>query len=214
MDPNWPTIRSSERALESRWLLQTCIPVGPQRLLRASLTLHRSKKENLIAAASRHPGRFGIIAFGIIGLIYGILQTAPWTPSDAILLRSLFAKLAWSLVFAGAAALFGWRIGKHFVETARSRRFARAAALVIPGLFFAALVFSLVYFIAIVSIGDFGQSQGIFGSFEPTTLTQKLMGAIMVALVQLLSMAASSVLVGFAAGYVLALMFDEDWKDE
>lgn len=160
------------------------------------------------------PSRFGMIAFGIIGTIYGILELLPWTKTTSALLTSSIAGILWSIPFVLASVFVGRRYGGRFVALATAGHFARAAGLVIASLFVSGVVYSAVYCAGLVVVGDFGSAEGIFGSFKPDTLFKKLMGTVILFFGLVLRHAVSSVIIGFVAGYFTALFFDREWKTE
>ena len=65
--------------------------------------------------------------------------------------------------------------------------------------------------VALIVTGDFGQSVGIFGSFQPSGVFQKLMGAAIVFVMGVLHFIPGSVFFGFIGGYLTALIFDDDY---
>jgi hypothetical protein len=165
----------------------------------------------MLPAKASHPHRFSAIAFAAIGLVFGLLRTAPWSPQGLFLMNNPLSKVLWALVVALVAGFIGFRYGESFVQSARDRRFAAAAGIVAVALVASSAVAIFTYCVALIVTGDFGRSVGIFGTFQPNGVFQKLLGTTMVFVVGFLANLLGSIFIGFFGGYITALLFDDDY---
>lgn len=155
------------------------------------------------------PNRFGAVAFGILGLLFGLLKMAPWDSAGFFLAQAMVAKFIWVAVFAALAGALGHRFGMRFIDLADERRTANAAGIAACILSLASAGVVLLYCLALIAIGDFGVSLGVFGSFQPPySLLQKLAGTLVVGSCGFLLFVPGAVVIGFIGGYAIALLLN------
>lgn len=166
---------------------------------------------SMITKWSRQPKAFGAIAFGLMGLLYGVFQVLPIHRPAPYLVDDLWLQVFWCLLYGIGTAATGWILGTGFVERATQGRFFRASGFAVLGLMAASAAVLVIYCLALIVTGDFGMSLGIFGSFQPDGLLQKLVGTLMVFFAGLIGVLLSAAFVGFVCGFVVALVFDQDY---
>ena len=163
------------------------------------------------------PRQFGIVAFGLLGLAFGLLvKTAPaWRPEGFFLLRGLVAKILWACVIAAASAILGYFNGPAFVRDASRGSFARAAGTASFNLACAIVVTVLVYCATLVVTGDFGVSLGIFGLLKPPySILQKLMATVVIFFAGFWLFIFSALIDGFVGGILLVFIFSPPYSEE
>lgn len=162
----------------------------------------------MIAAWRKQPQRFGAIAFGLLGLAYGLFVANPWSTEGFFLVDTVVSKIAWACIIACLTSILGYRNGTVFIRNAALGYFARAAGTAAFALVRAMVVGVVFYCFALICTGDFGVSLGVFGSFPaPYTLSQKLMATVVVFFVGFWRFLFGAALVGFLGGYPLAVIF-------
>ncbi|MGB8353029.1 MAG: hypothetical protein WCD79_04005 [Chthoniobacteraceae bacterium] len=169
----------------------------------------------MITTWRSQPRQFGAIAFGLLGLAFGLMKTSPWNSDGIFLVRAFLAKLFWAFLIAGGSAALGYRNGTRFIHNASRANFAGAGGTAAFALARATVITIFVYCVALVVTGDFGVSLGVFGTFQPPcTIFQKFMAIIVIFFTGFWFFILGAVIFGFIGGYLLALLFAPAYRDD